>query len=318
MPEIYLHNHPQFDQLLKIVSGETGIIEQLVEKDYWLMHVLYGLKKQGFEFRLKGGTSLSKGFRIIDRFSEDIDIFIKPAPELNVEINPKRIKQHHVKSRKEYYDYLTKTIAIDGITEIERDHAFDNERTYNSGGIRLIYDSVKGSVPGLKEGILLEVGFDTVTPGIPTTISSWAFDRAIMISGIEILNNRATDIPCYHPGYTLVEKLQTITTKFRNEMETGIERPNLLRQYYDIFCLLNNEEVKAFIGTPEYQEHKLNRFSKADFEIPINANEAFLLSNTKIRESFVKRYQATAALYYKKQPDFERVLSGIHDYLDRL
>lgn len=318
MSEIYLHNHPQFDQLLKIVSGETGIIEQLIEKDYWLMHVLYGLKKQGFEIRLKGGTSLSKGFRIIDRFSEDIDIFIKPAPELGVEINPKRTKQHHVKSRKVYYDYLTRTIAIDGITEIERDHAFDNERTYNSGGIRLIYDSIKGSVPGLKEGILLEVGFDTVTPGIPTTISSWAFDRAIMTSGIEILNNRATDIPCYHPGYTLVEKLQTITTKFRNEMETGIERPNLLRQYYDVFCLLNNEEVKAFIGTPEYQTHKSDRFSKADFEIPINANEAFLLSSTKLRESFIKRYQATAALYYKKQPDFEIVLSRIHEYLDRL
>ncbi len=40
------------------------------------MHVLYGLKTLGLDFELKGGTSLSKGFQIIDRFSEDIDIYI--------------------------------------------------------------------------------------------------------------------------------------------------------------------------------------------------------------------------------------------------
>jgi predicted nucleotidyltransferase component of viral defense system len=42
------------------------------------MHVLYGLKNQGLAFELKGGTSLSKGYKIIKRFSEDIDIYIHP------------------------------------------------------------------------------------------------------------------------------------------------------------------------------------------------------------------------------------------------
>lgn len=42
------------------------------------MHALYGLKTQGFKFELKGGTSLSKGFGIIHRFSEDIDIQLLP------------------------------------------------------------------------------------------------------------------------------------------------------------------------------------------------------------------------------------------------
>jgi predicted nucleotidyltransferase component of viral defense system len=42
------------------------------------MHGLWGLAQQGFTFELKGGTSLSKGFRLIDRFSEDIDILIEP------------------------------------------------------------------------------------------------------------------------------------------------------------------------------------------------------------------------------------------------
>lgn len=43
----------------------------LVEKDYWIMHCLYGLQHLKMTFELKGGTSLSKGDRIINRFSED-------------------------------------------------------------------------------------------------------------------------------------------------------------------------------------------------------------------------------------------------------
>ncbi len=108
----YLHNHKEFLQLLEIIADETGIIPQLIEKDYWIMHVLHGLKQQGYEFELKGGTSLSKGYKIIDRFSEDIDIHIRPSPELNVETNPRKTKPSHVKSRKYYYEWLTHNIKI--------------------------------------------------------------------------------------------------------------------------------------------------------------------------------------------------------------
>jgi predicted nucleotidyltransferase component of viral defense system len=46
--------------------------------DYWIMHAVFGLKQLGLTFELKGGTSLSKGFGVIHRFSEDIDIRIEP------------------------------------------------------------------------------------------------------------------------------------------------------------------------------------------------------------------------------------------------
>jgi predicted nucleotidyltransferase component of viral defense system len=71
MPTDYLHNHKQFPELIRIVAEQKGIDPALVEKDYWIMHCLYGLQKLGLTFELKGGTSLSKGFKIIDRFSED-------------------------------------------------------------------------------------------------------------------------------------------------------------------------------------------------------------------------------------------------------
>jgi predicted nucleotidyltransferase component of viral defense system len=76
MPD-FVHNDPEFRDLLNIVSSHKEIDITLVEKDYWIMHALYSLHLQGIEFELKGGTSLSKGHGLIHRFSEDIYIHIR-------------------------------------------------------------------------------------------------------------------------------------------------------------------------------------------------------------------------------------------------
>lgn len=314
----YLHNHKNFSDLLNILADRNNILPGLIEKDYWIMHVLHGLKNQGLIFELKGGTSLSKGYKIIDRFSEDIDIHIKSPAELGVEENPAKIKPAHIESRKKYYDWLAKHIKIDGIISVQRDTAFDDEKYYRSGGIRLLYDSKTENIEGVKEGILLEAGFDTVTPNSTLTISSWAYDEAAKNSSIQIVDNKAVDITCYHPGYTFVEKLQTIATRFRQEQEDKTEKPNYMRQYYDVACLLQNETVLQFIGTEEYSVHKKKRFPTKDFEIPVAKNEAFLLSDSILRNTFKQRYERTSKLYYKGQTPFDEIMTVIEKYLSKL
>ncbi|NVM62110.1 hypothetical protein FHW88_000386 [Mucilaginibacter sp. SG538B] len=313
----YLHHHPEFRELLRILGEEAGIETALIEKDYWIMHALYGLKSQGYDFELKGGTSLSKGYKIIERFSEDIDIHIKPPEDQKVNENPKNEKPVNVAARKNFYDWLADDIKINGIVRVERDTDFDNTKSYSSGGIRLFYDNLIDQVEGVKAGILLEAGFDRVTPNEKLTISSWAYDYAIA-QGVDIVDNRAKDIACYHPGYTFVEKLQTIATKFRREQETSHTGINFMRQYYDVYSLLGREDVQAFIGTPEYLQHKEDRFPKPDFAMPVNQNEAFLLNDEAIRASFKERYAGTAKLYYNGQPDFDTLLERIHRHIDKL
>jgi len=314
----YLHNHKDFYNLLRILEEEKNILAGLIEKDYWIMHVLNGLKKQGFVFELKGGTSLSKGYKIIDRFSEDIDIHIKPTEDKNIDDHSGNNKKTNVQLRKEFYDWLAKEIKIDGIVSVERDTTFDDPKYYRSGGIRLKYESKTSAVAGLKEGILLEAGFDTVTPNSKLNIGSWALDKANENKSVRVYDNTAYDITCYHPGYTLVEKLQTIATKFRQEQTSGELRSNYMRQYYDVYCLLSDNKVNEFIETDEYITHKNIRFPKQDLAFPIAANEAFLLSSTEIRDEFRKRYKATANLYYKGQPDFDLIIEKINEHLLRL
>lgn len=316
MPD-YLHNDPEFKDLLNIVSAKEGIDITLVEKDYWIMHVLFGLQQMGIDFELKGGTSLSKGYGLIDRFSEDIDIHIRTNYGFNVE--GKEDKPQIQAARKAFYDKLSKEIVIPGIINVERDTTFDDLEKYRSGGIRLYYNSLSPSLRGVKEGILLEVGFDTVTPNMPKDISSWAFDQAISSnSGINYIDNTAKGVLCYHPGYTLVEKLQTIVNKYRKDLESAENSKNFMRQYYDVYCLLRNKAVRDFIGTTEYHNHKSIRFKGADKSIPLSEHPALLLPDDKIRQSFEERYRQTRSLYYRDQPSFSKLLKEIQKHIHLL
>ncbi len=306
----YLHNHPEFKELLRAVEHQKKIDSSLVEKDYWIMHCLYGLQQEGFEFELKGGTSLSKGYGIIHRFSEDIDIRIEPPVGMKVPTGKNHTKPAQCESRKKYYDWLAGKIKIDGIKKIARDKEFDNKKTYFSGGIRLYYKASFPTVEGIKEGVLLEVGFDDVTPNKPRDISSWAFDFSHE-RGMQVKDNRAYSVRCYDPCYTFVEKLQTIVTKFRIQQGTGLMPSNFMRHYYDVFCLLQNDAVKNFIGTPKYEAHKKKRFPAKDQVAPLSKQEAFLLNNSETRKQFEHEYQKSSALYYQGQPPYDEILGLI-------
>lgn len=309
----FLHERRDFDQLLAVVADERGLDPVLVEKDYWIMHCLWGLQAQGFQFELKGGTSLSKGFGVIHRFSEDIDIRIEPPDGMDVKTGRNQDKPAHVESRRAYYDVLAARIHIPGIDSVERDKQFDDDKM-RSAGIRLIYASRVLALAGVKDGILLELGFDDTAPNRPVTISSWARDGA-MERGVAVEDNRAVAVPCYAPTHTFVEKLQTISTKYRRLDEAQAFPANFLRHYYDVYCLLGLEEVQAFMRTPSYQARKAQRFRTGD-EQAIARNPAFVLADAEQRQRFAQEYRKTAALYYQGQPDFEVLVDRIHQHID--
>ena len=309
-----LHDLPDFGDLIAVIARSHAIDPGLVEKDYWIMHGLWGLQQLSFNFELKGGTTLSKGFQLIHRFSEDIDILIHPDGDLPMGRNQN--KPAHVEARRAFYDGLPPRLSIPGFTGAERDHNFDDERM-RSAGIRLFYPELNPLPEGVKAGILLEAGFDQVAPNRPCLISSWAYESAVSSGLSDLTDNRAVDVACYEPGYTLVEKLQTISTKFRRHRETGELPQNYLRHYYDVYCLLDDVQVQAFIRSDAYLAHKDVRFPEAD-EKSLDRNEAFILSDQGTRSLFEAAYKSTSALYYREQPAFAALLDRIAANLHRL
>ncbi|MFT5703428.1 MAG: putative nucleotidyltransferase component of viral defense system [Rickettsiales bacterium] len=74
-----LHQDPKlFSDTLRAASNQLAIKLEFVEKDYWISLVLRNLAKSKYakDAVFKGGTSLSKAYDLIERFSEDVDIAI--------------------------------------------------------------------------------------------------------------------------------------------------------------------------------------------------------------------------------------------------
>jgi hypothetical protein len=84
-----------------------------------------------------------------------------------------------------------------------------------------------------------------------------------------------------------VEKLQTISTKYRAQQDSGQMPTNFMRHYYDVFCLLDDPDVQRFIGTPEYLAHKKQRF-RADDDPDIAHNPAFVLDDAGTRAAYAR------------------------------
>ncbi len=321
----FLHESREFKDLLEITAAEQKIENPaLVEKDYWLMHVLWGLKNLGLTFHLKGGTSLSKGYGCIYRFSEDIDIKIEPDEKKNG-FKVFTLKNHddpkHRQSRLKYFDWLTQHLAgtIHGIVDVKRDTVFDDFLKYRSGGIRLFYESHFPTPEGMKEGVLLEVGFDKTAPNQPCDITSWAYEKATATNSEGFTDNRALCVLCYEPKYTFVEKLQAIVRKFRlyKEGKGSASLPaNLIRHYYDVYQLIDRPDVQKFIGTPEYESFKKERFGGDDTKVANSG--AFKLREPADRSLFQKEYNRSVSLYFKNRPSFQEILNRIEKDLKQL
>lgn len=72
---MYLHDDKQlFKKIIQDVSDSLNILDAVVEKDYYVSLILKEIATSSDKAVFKGGTSLSKALKVINRFSEDIDI----------------------------------------------------------------------------------------------------------------------------------------------------------------------------------------------------------------------------------------------------
>ena len=85
----------QWREIIETVAAEEHRTTQMVEKDTIQSMILLGLSKSDIPFVFKGGTSLSKAYGLIDRFSEDIDLSMNRKP---TESEKKKDKNHYHKN----------------------------------------------------------------------------------------------------------------------------------------------------------------------------------------------------------------------------
>jgi hypothetical protein len=114
--QVFLHQAPQFSSWLKQAAAHHKLGEFTLLREYLVAHVLYSLQASGKHVFLKGGCSLSLGYNLINRTSEDIDLRIEPSMGVIWEVNGAENAEH---TRAEYFLKLLDSIFIeDGEVEL--------------------------------------------------------------------------------------------------------------------------------------------------------------------------------------------------------
>ena len=130
----------EWREIIEVVAGEEHRTTQMVEKDTIQSMFLLGLSKSELPFVFKGGTSLSKAYALIDRFSEDIDLNVQS------EKKPSESKRRQLKAN------ITQIIS-DLEFELTNADSIKSRRDYN----RYIIDYPSSlSAAYLKEQLIVE------------------------------------------------------------------------------------------------------------------------------------------------------------------
>lgn len=107
-----LHNDENlFHQLILATSSSTGIEKGIIEKDYYVTIFLKKIVEKQPQIIFKGGTSLSKCYKVIKRFSEDIDLNLEYTTKPSMSLR-KQLKNNIIEITKELNFQLQNSEAI--------------------------------------------------------------------------------------------------------------------------------------------------------------------------------------------------------------
>lgn len=143
----------QQQKVLQAAENKIGLPGQAIEKDIWVTTILQIVFTMSCAQHLifKGGTSISKVWNLIKRFSEDIDLAIDPVVfEITGDITKKKIKKLRKASsvyvRDTFYPELQQAIENHGLAEfcsVEVEPDGEGDGTYpEPRKIWIKYDSV--------------------------------------------------------------------------------------------------------------------------------------------------------------------------------
>jgi len=221
------------------VSRETRIPMAHIEKDFWVTEVLRGVARcsaeTGVTAVLKGGTSLSKAFGLIHRFSEDVDVIVVTPGE------SKGMDDRCLKS------FVTTAAASTGLEAII-DGGTATRGLKRSASLQYPTSAEMGD---LRSGVLLELGVrGGAMPTVRRTVGSLLVDHGAA-AGLELDFEEAEPVTLHvlAPVRTLIEKLTIL--HHAALQEDAVEQARHARHYYDVWCLLGDgATVEALEASP--------------------------------------------------------------------
>lgn len=319
------HEDEEWDGLLEIVAGKRDLQAALIEKDYWVTHTLWALETQGFALWFKGGTSLSKGFGLIERFSEDLDLrldagtapgLVDPALPWEDPNNRGR-RARGIAERDRWFDTLAARIEIAGCS-ILRDPT-GSDRQMRSACLQVQYPiRHSNTLPlSMRPFVLLELGRARVLPSVQRAMSSWVHDHLAEIGATrDFIDNRPRAIACVHPWVTCIEKLEAIARRF----DRGQDADQFVRHYEDAARIVERRMGLPALPGPDADLRSLaRRISREDGKsAPPPTHPAFRPTGSECWRAIADAWEAIGPMYWGPRLPIDRATETLRRFLGEL
>lgn len=314
----FIHDDPDFEELIRIVARKSGIAAALVEKDYWVTHILWALHETDLEVWFKGGTSLSKGFGLIQRFSEDIDLMIDRGDNLCLPevTNWTSTNKGPVRTRTDFYDKLLQALAVPGI-QVERDENRVDKQARRADYLgRYPGSLLEDLTPAVSPFVRLEVGRARVTPYVPRDLHSFVHTYLSEQNMLErYTDNRAVEVRCVHPFVTLFEKLDAMSRRYARD---HLEADGFVRHYEDAAQIIKAAGDLPDMGmTPAQLAADLR--DQGDVTAPVSVDEPALhLADDAKRKELERAYKKIEPMFWGDRIPFDECCTVIRDWLEHV
>lgn len=307
-----------FRQAVQFTADQLKIPAVYVEKDYWVTFVLHTIfnNEIGNDTVFKGGTALSKCYKMIDRFSEDIDLVVlRKENETDNKLKTK------LKTISEIVNKVLPEVEIPEITH-KKGMIRKTAHTYNK--------EFEGSYGQVRDVIILEstwLGY--YEPCTNRMLHSFIGEMMINNDQINIAEANGLipfEVRVLEPIRTLCEKIMSLV-RFSYGENPLEDLKNKIRHTYDLHQLLQQKEFSLFFNSPAFDE-MLIRVAKDDM-VSFKNNNQWLSNHPnealvfKDLDNVWKELQTTYSgdfknLVYGNLPHDEAVLGTLKQIKERL
>ena len=246
-------------QLFTQIGVRTNLPPQAVEKDAWVTLILRMIFTSELASHLifKGGTSLSKAFNLIERFSEDIDLgidrnYLGFEGHLSKGQIRKLRRACHTFVSNDLYELLLKQLTDYGIDDNLYEMVVENTQVSDQDPetIKVNYQSLFEDVSYLPKRVLIEVSARSlIEPNQEVVIKSMIDEHYPETD----FSEEDFTVNATSPQKTFLEKLILLHEEFQKPKEK-IRHLRMSRHFYDIGQILNSDySVKALKNTTLFE-----------------------------------------------------------------
>jgi predicted nucleotidyltransferase component of viral defense system len=296
-----LHNNPElFKDAITATAQQMKIAEIYVEKDYWVTLALKTVFQSDLahDAVFKGGTALSKCYRIIERFSEDIDIVvIRRQDDTNGMLSKK------IRDITQLVGTVIPEVQIEGVTT-----KFGMNRKTAHAYTKGVFAGEYGQV---REHIIVEATWlGNFEPYTTAEVNSFIADmmerngQKALIGEYEL---QGFTVRVLTKERTLCEKIMSLV-RFSYTDEPYEDLAKKIRHIYDINMLLKDATVAAFFDSAEF-DNLLNMVGKDDI-LTYKNNNGWLTNPPKEALIFANPEKTWAAILQPYRTTFRELVTG--------